>query len=126
MGDSIHWEELDEDLSLEGLYKYNKDEIENTSPNFNSPGFFVMSRTLRFSPLRSSYNIPRPGRCSYTDWFEAVHKTIDYPYNAYFKGLRMAPHQSYLNNNKLEYYLDEYVFRYNRRLFLLPYRTMKL
>ena len=24
-------------------------------------------------------------------------------------------HQSYLNKNKLEYYLDEYVFRYNRR-----------
>ncbi|MEA3485760.1 MAG: IS1595 family transposase, partial [Candidatus Aerophobetes bacterium] len=24
-------------------------------------------------------------------------------------------HQSYLNKNKLGYYLDEYVFRYNRR-----------
>jgi len=28
LGDSIHWEELDEDLSLEGFYTYNKDEIE--------------------------------------------------------------------------------------------------
>ncbi len=27
-GDSIHWEELNEDLSLEGFYTYNKDEIE--------------------------------------------------------------------------------------------------
>jgi hypothetical protein len=27
--DSIHWPELDEDLSLEGFYTYNKDEIEN-------------------------------------------------------------------------------------------------
>jgi len=26
--DSIHWEELDEDLSLEGFFTYNKDEIE--------------------------------------------------------------------------------------------------
>ena len=26
--DSIHWPELDEDLSLEGFYTYNKDEIE--------------------------------------------------------------------------------------------------
>lgn len=28
-GDSIHWSELDEDLSLEGFFTYNKDEIEN-------------------------------------------------------------------------------------------------
>ena len=28
LGDSIHWEELDEDLSLEGFYTYNKNEIE--------------------------------------------------------------------------------------------------
>ena len=26
--DSIHWKELDEDLSLEGFYSFNKDEIE--------------------------------------------------------------------------------------------------
>ena len=28
----------------------------------------------------------------------------------------LGTHQSYLNKNKLGYYLDEYVFRYNRRL----------
>ena len=27
----------------------------------------------------------------------------------------LGTHQSYLNKNKLEYYLDEYTFRYNRR-----------
>jgi len=27
-GDSIHWPELNEDLSIEGFYTYNKDEIE--------------------------------------------------------------------------------------------------
>jgi transposase-like protein len=27
----------------------------------------------------------------------------------------LGTHQSYVNKNKLEYYLDEYVFRYNRR-----------
>jgi len=27
----------------------------------------------------------------------------------------LGTHQSYLNKNKFEYYLDEYVFRYNRR-----------
>ncbi|MDO9550287.1 MAG: IS1595 family transposase [Methanoregula sp.] len=27
----------------------------------------------------------------------------------------LGTHQSYLNKDKLEYYLDEYVFRYNRR-----------
>jgi len=30
-----------------------------------------------------------------SDWFEAVHKTIDYPYNVYFEGLRDAPHQNF-------------------------------
>lgn len=30
-----------------------------------------------------------------SDWFEAVHKTIDVPYNGYFKGLRDAPHQKF-------------------------------
>lgn len=30
-----------------------------------------------------------------SDWFQAVHKTIDYPYNAYFKGLRDAPHSNF-------------------------------
>lgn len=30
-----------------------------------------------------------------TNWFEAVHKTIDYPYNAYFKGARDFPHQKF-------------------------------
>jgi hypothetical protein len=28
-------------------------------------------------------------------WFEAVHNTIDYPYNAYFKGARDHPHQKF-------------------------------
>jgi len=28
-GDDIHWEELNEDLSLEGFFTFNKDEIEN-------------------------------------------------------------------------------------------------
>ncbi|MCX6308803.1 MAG: hypothetical protein NTY32_08270 [Bacteroidia bacterium] len=32
---------------------------------------------------------------SISDWFEAVHKTIDYPYNAYFKGLRDVPHTNF-------------------------------
>jgi len=27
----------------------------------------------------------------------------------------LGTHQSYVNKNKLDYYLDEYVFRYNRR-----------
>ncbi len=30
-----------------------------------------------------------------SDWLEAVHKTIDVPYNSYFKGLRDAPHQKF-------------------------------
>lgn len=28
-------------------------------------------------------------------WFEVIHKTIDYPYNKYFTGLRNPPHQNF-------------------------------
>lgn len=28
-------------------------------------------------------------------WLESVYKTIDYPYNSYFEGLRNAPHQKF-------------------------------
>jgi hypothetical protein len=30
-----------------------------------------------------------------TDWFETIHKTIDFPYNCYFEGLRNPPHQHF-------------------------------
>ncbi|MGL4332444.1 MAG: hypothetical protein ACRCSR_06580 [Bacteroidales bacterium] len=30
-----------------------------------------------------------------SDWFEVIHKTIDFPYNTYFPGLRDAPHQNF-------------------------------
>ncbi|MCK4919393.1 MAG: IS1595 family transposase, partial [Bacteroidales bacterium] len=34
---------------------------------------------------------------------------------SWLKRWLLGTHQSYLNKGKLEYYLDEYVFRYNRR-----------
>ena len=34
---------------------------------------------------------------------------------ALLKRWMLGTHQSYLNKNKLEYYLDEYTFKYNRR-----------
>jgi hypothetical protein len=30
-----------------------------------------------------------------SDWFETIHKTIDFPYNKYFEGLRNPPHQRF-------------------------------
>lgn len=30
-----------------------------------------------------------------SDWLELVHRTIDFPYNTYFPGLRDAPHQKF-------------------------------
>jgi len=30
-----------------------------------------------------------------SDWFEIVHKTIDYPYNSYFEGIHNPPHQNF-------------------------------
>jgi len=37
-----------------------------------------------------------------------------HPIASLLKRWLLGTHQSYLNKNKLEYYLDEYVFRYNR------------
>jgi len=39
--------------------------------------------------------LPFERNAEITDWFNTVHKTIDYPYNAYFEGLRTPPHQKF-------------------------------
>lgn len=69
-GDSIHWPELDEDLSLEGFYSYNEDEIEQQNevsrvfrqfPSINITRFAEQAKINR--SLLASYvcNEKKPG-----------------------------------------------------------------
>jgi hypothetical protein len=52
-------------------------------------------------------------------WFHATWWMVAQKNGVSAKGLQkvlgLGSYQSYLNKNKLGYYLDEYVFRYNRR-----------
>ena len=51
-GDSIHWPELDEDLSLEGFYTFNKDEIEKQENEVSRVfGQFPALNITRFAEL---------------------------------------------------------------------------
>jgi hypothetical protein len=82
--DSIHWPELDEDLSLEGFYTFNRDEIENQK-NEVSRVFdqFPVINVTKFAErikinrsLLASYvcNEKKPGRKSKRQIEEALHQ----------------------------------------------------
>jgi len=63
---------------------------------FNFPSAKSFSRGEQTGHEADAYSVfPFERSKSISDWFEAVHKTIDYPYNAYFKGLRDVPHQNF-------------------------------
>lgn len=82
--DSIHWPELDEDLSLEGFYTYNKDEIEkqknevsrvfNDFPVINVSKFAERAKINR--SLLASYvcNEKKPGARNKKHIETALHK----------------------------------------------------
>lgn len=83
-GDSIHWGELDEDLSLEGFYTYNKDEIESQQnevsrvfsqfPEINITRFAEQVKINR--SLLASYvcNEKKPGAKNKKQIETALHK----------------------------------------------------
>lgn len=82
--DSIHWPELDKDLSLEGFYTFNRDEIENQK-NEVSRVFdrFPVINVTKFAErikinrsLLASYvcNEKKPGRKSKRQIEEALHQ----------------------------------------------------
>lgn len=82
--DSIHWPELDEDLSLEGFYTFNRDEIENQK-NEVSRVFdrFPVINVTKFAErikinrsLLASYvcNEKKPGRKSKRQIEDALHQ----------------------------------------------------
>jgi len=83
-GDSIHWPELDMDLSLEGFYTFNKDEIEKEKnevsqvfskfPAINITRFAKQAKINR--SLLASYvcNKKKPGKKSKKQIENALHQ----------------------------------------------------
>jgi hypothetical protein len=83
-GDDIHWEELNEDLSLEGFFNYNNDTIENQRndvskvfnrfPELNISKFAEKSKINR--SLLASYicNEKKPGRKRMKQIEDALHQ----------------------------------------------------
>jgi len=54
------------------------------------------SRGQSFGHEADAYSIlPFEKDTKISDWFEVVHKTIDFPFNTYFEGLRTPPHQDF-------------------------------
>ncbi len=84
LGDSIHWPNLDEDLSLEGFYTFNKDEIKqqanevsrvfNQFPEINITRFAELVKINR--SLLASYicNEKRPGAKNKKQIEAALHQ----------------------------------------------------
>ena len=95
------------DASSNSLNKFIEDNIEKSStiitdewPSYNkieSNGYIHMTQKAT-SKIGDEEVLPN------------VHRIA-----SLLKRWLLGTHQSYLNKNKLEYYLDEYVFRYNRR-----------
>jgi hypothetical protein len=83
-GDSIHWPELDEDLSLEGFYTFNKDEIEKQENEVSRVfGQFPVINITRFAErvkinrsLLASYvcNEKKPGSKNKKQIEAALHQ----------------------------------------------------
>jgi len=54
------------------------------------------SRGQSFGHEADAYSVlPFERDSKISDWFEVVHKTIDFPFNTYFEGLRTPPHQDF-------------------------------
>ena len=83
-GDSIHWPELDEDLSLEGFYSYNKDELEKQEnevsrvfgqfPAINISRFAERVKINRSLLARYVCNEKKPGAKNKKQIEEALHQ----------------------------------------------------
>jgi len=83
-GDSIHWPGLDEDLSLEGFFTYNKDEIENQKnevsrafdqfPVINITRFAERVKINRSLLASYVYNEKKPGIKSMKQIEAALHQ----------------------------------------------------
>lgn len=95
------------DASSESLNKFIEDNIEKTStiltdgwPSYSNLSNMGYVHKIQKTAVKHEDEKMLPN----------VHRIA-----SLLKRWLLGTHQSYLNKNKLEYYLDEYVFRYNRR-----------
>lgn len=95
------------DASSDSLNEFIENNIEQTStiitdgwPSYNDLGDMGYDHKIQKATVKDDDEEVLPN----------VHRIA-----SLLKRWLLGTHQSYLNKNKLEYYLDEYVFRYNRR-----------
>jgi hypothetical protein len=102
-------------FSIKGIYNFGKNLNMYNSKKYslNMPGrYFIAVLVLFFTSFcvfSKSFDKGKPGgheadaysvlpferNENISNWFEIIHKTIDYPYNKYFSGLRTPPHQNF-------------------------------
>jgi len=95
------------DASGKSLKSFIERNIENTSTIITDgwPSYSVLEKMDYKHQVQKSVVIDE-----YEEILPNVHRIA-----SLLKRWLLGTHQSYLNKNKLGYYLDEYVFRYNRR-----------
>jgi len=93
--------------SSESLNKF----IEN---NIDKPSTIITDEWPSYNELESKGYTHKTQKATAKDNDDEVLPNV-HRIASLLKRWLLGTHQSYLNKNKLEYYLDEYVFRYNRR-----------
>lgn len=95
------------DASSISLNKFIEDNIEKQS-------IIITNEWLSYNELGNIGYIHKKQKASTKNEDEEVLPNV-HRIASLLRRWLLGTHQSYLNKNKLEYYLDEYVFRYNRR-----------
>jgi transposase-like protein len=95
------------DASSNSLNKFIESNIEKTST-------IITDEWPSYNELESMGYIHETQKATAMDEDREVLPNV-HRIAALLKRWMLGTHQSYLNKNKLEYYLDEYAFRYNRR-----------
>lgn len=93
--------------SSESLNKFIED-------NIDKPSIIITDEWPSYNELESKGYTHVTQKATIKDNDEEVLPNV-HRIASLLKRWLLGTHQSYLNKNKLEYYLDEYVFRYNRR-----------
>jgi transposase-like protein len=82
--------------------------------NIEKPSTIITDDWASYNELESKGYIHKTHKATAKDEGQEVLPNV-HRIASLLKRWLLGTHQSYLNKNKLEYYLDEYVFRYNRR-----------
>jgi len=88
--------------------------IEFIEANIEKPVTIITDEWPGYNELESKGYIHKTRKATAKDEDQEVLPNV-HRIASLLKRWLLGTHQSYVNKNKLEYYLDEYVFRYNRR-----------